>query len=44
MDIIRITDISSEGEGIGRAADGMVVFVPGTLPGDLAETKVERRD
>ncbi|MBQ9826602.1 MAG: 23S rRNA (uracil(1939)-C(5))-methyltransferase RlmD [Firmicutes bacterium] len=40
MDIIRITDISSDGEGIGRTAEGMVVFVPGALPGDTIEAEV----
>jgi len=44
MDIIRITDISAEGEGIGRTEDGMVVFVPGTVPGDIAEAEVLRKD
>ena len=42
MDIIRITDISSDGEGIGRTAEGMVVFVPGALPGDTAEAEILR--
>ncbi len=36
---IRITDISVKGEGIGRA-DGRAVFVPGTLPGDLARIEM----
>ena len=44
METIKITDISSEGEGIGRAADGMVVFVPGALPGDTVQADVIRRD
>ena len=41
---IVIEDMSFEGQGIGRA-EGMVVFVPGTVPGDraLAEiTKVKK--
>ena len=42
MDII-ITDISSNGEGIGRTEDGLVVFVPGTLPGDLAEVELPEK-
>ena len=29
---IEITDVSTSGEGIGRA-ESMVVFVPGTVPG-----------
>ena len=40
MDIIRITDISSDGEGIGRTEGGMVVFVPGALPGDTVEAEI----
>lgn len=42
---IRIDDMSSEGSGIGRA-DGMVVFVPGTVPGDVVKaelTEVKKR-
>ena len=44
MENIRITDISSEGEGIGRTESGMVVFVPGTLPGDTSEVEVLLRE
>ena len=52
---LRIEDMSSEGSGIGRIAEvesagstetGLVVFVPGTVPGDLAKvklTKVKKR-
>ncbi|MBR2779451.1 MAG: 23S rRNA (uracil(1939)-C(5))-methyltransferase RlmD [Firmicutes bacterium] len=36
---ISITDVSTSGEGIGRA-DGMVVFVPGLVPGDEAEIEI----
>ena len=36
---IFIEDISDKGEGIGRS-DGLVVFVPGTLPGDRVLAKV----
>ncbi len=36
---IFIEDISDKGEGIGRS-DGLVVFVPGTLPGDKARVRV----
>ncbi|MBR5730708.1 MAG: 23S rRNA (uracil(1939)-C(5))-methyltransferase RlmD [Firmicutes bacterium] len=32
-----ITDISSDGKGIGRTEEGRVVFVQGTVPGDTAE-------
>jgi len=34
---LKIDDVTSEGYGVGRAEDGMAVFVPMTAPGDLAE-------
>ena len=34
---VTITDISKDGKGIGRTEEGRVVFVPGTVPGDVAE-------
>jgi 23S rRNA (uracil1939-C5)-methyltransferase len=41
---VRIERIASGGDGVGRLADGRVVFVPRTAPGDLAEVRiVERR-
>ena len=42
---VRIEDMSSEGQGIGRA-DGLVIFVPHTVVGDVAKvslTKVKKR-
>ena len=36
---LAITDLGSEGQGIGRAGD-LVVFVPGALPGDRVEALV----
>lgn len=36
---ITITDTGAEGEGIGRV-EGMAVFVPKTLPGDVAEVRI----
>ena len=36
---MEITDVSTSGEGIGRA-EGMVVFVPGTIPGDVADVEI----
>ena len=36
---VEITDMSTSGEGIGRV-EGAVVFVPGTVPGDVAEIEV----
>ena len=37
---VEITDLSFDGRGIGRCADGRVVFAPRTLPGDLAELRI----
>jgi 23S rRNA (uracil1939-C5)-methyltransferase len=36
-----IDDLTVEGDGIARW-DGLVVFVPGALPGDVAEIAIER--
>jgi len=36
---ILIEDLTSEGDGVGRM-DGLAVFIPGTLPGDLARIKL----
>ncbi len=36
---IEIVDISTSGEGIGRA-EGVVVFIPGAVPGDIARTEI----
>ena len=36
---VQIEDMSSEGQGIGRA-DGLVIFVPHTVVGDQVEKKV----
>ncbi len=38
---VRIEDMSHEGQGIGRA-DGLVVFVPGTVVGDLARAQLTK--
>ena len=38
---IQITDLSTEGTGIGRA-DGMVTFVPGLVPGDTACVEITK--
>ncbi len=32
---LTVTGLTSEGNGVGRAADGMAVFVPRTAPGDV---------
>lgn len=39
---LTIEDISTEGQGIGRTEDGMVVFAAGTLPGDTANVELTR--
>lgn len=42
---LRIDSIAAGGEGVGRLADGRVVFVHRTAPGDLAEVAlVERKE
>ncbi len=38
---VRVEDMSHEGQGIGRA-DGLVVFVPGTVVGDLAKAQLTK--
>ena len=37
METVRITGIGSELQGVGKTAEGMTVFVPGALPGELVE-------
>ena len=37
---VTINDISKDGRGIGRTADGLVVFVPKTVPGDTVEIRL----
>ena len=37
---IKITDLSTDGRGIGRTEEGRVVFVDGALTGDLAEVEL----
>ena len=39
---LTIEDISTEGQGIGRTEDGMVVFVQGAFPGDLASVELTK--
>ena len=41
LNTVKITDISSNGEGIGRTDDGLVVFVPEALPGDTVEAEYD---
>ena len=41
---ISISDLTHQGDGIGRLSDGSVVFVPAALPGDRVRIRVlERR-
>lgn len=37
---VEITGINPDGNGVGRLEDGMVVFVPLTVPGDRAQIRV----
>ena len=37
---IKITGMTSEGNGVGRADDGMAVFVPLTAVGDVISCKI----
>jgi 23S rRNA (uracil1939-C5)-methyltransferase len=37
---LEITDLARGGAGVGRAADGRVVFVPLTAPGDLVRVRI----
>lgn len=39
---LRIDDIGSEGNGIGRINGEFVVFVPKTIPGDFAKIKIRK--
>lgn len=39
---LTIEDISTEGQGIGRTDDGMVVFASGALPGDTARVELTK--
>ncbi len=39
---VTITDIGSEGNAIARV-DGMVLFVPGMIPGDVVDVRVTRK-
>ena len=40
--IIRIQDLSVNGEGIGRTDEGTVLFVKDTVPGDLAKVRITK--
>ncbi|MFM7267243.1 MAG: 23S rRNA (uracil(1939)-C(5))-methyltransferase RlmD, partial [Cyanobium sp.] len=40
---IAITDLSLQGEGIGRLADNAVVFVAGALPGEVVRVRLRQQ-
>ena len=42
LENITITDIGAEGKAIARV-DGMVVFVPYVVPGDVADIKILKK-
>ncbi|MBE3572972.1 MAG: 23S rRNA (uracil(1939)-C(5))-methyltransferase RlmD [Moorella humiferrea] len=43
MQKIEITGLNHEGAGVGRLPDGMVVFVPGALPGERVKIELSAR-
>lgn len=42
-DPVRIEKVVAEGDGLGRLADGRVVFVEGALPGELVDVEIVGR-
>ena len=42
MERIEITGIASQLQGVGRLADGRAVFVPGAIPGERVEIRIEQ--
>lgn len=42
-DLVRIDKVVAEGDGLGRLADGRVVFVEGALPGELVEISIVKQ-
>ena len=42
LENIEITDIAAEGKALARVGD-MVVFVPGLVPGDVADVQINRK-
>jgi 23S rRNA (uracil1939-C5)-methyltransferase len=40
--LVRIADTDAAGRGVGRADDGLAVFAPGLIPGDLALVTIEK--
>ena len=37
---VTVTDINPDGNGVGRAKDGMVVFIPLAAPGDTVDVRI----
>ena len=42
LENVLITDIGAEGKAIARV-DGMVIFVPFVVPGDVADIKIIKK-
>ena len=43
LEHITITDFAAEGKAVARLDDGMVVFVPWAVPGDVCDLRVRRK-
>lgn len=43
LEVVEVTALSSDGSGVARAADGRVVFVHRTAPGDRVRIRILRR-
>ena len=39
---VDITDVTSTGDGVGRTAAGLVLMIPGAVPGDRVRARLER--
>ena len=42
MERVEITGIGSQLQGVGRLADGHAAFVPGAIPGEVVDVRIER--
>lgn len=40
---VQLHDITHQGLSVGRAEDGMVIFVQGGVPGDVADVMITRK-
>ena len=43
LEKVVITDFAAEGKSLARLADGMVLFVPWTVPGDIVDVQIRRK-